>query len=127
MCFFKGWQLNPLTDEEYNILKKHVAFFGQRISWFLMGLVTLLFCILQARLTAYTSMVDGRVSSSLCVRADGKDRALLEAQLSHSLQRDTRALSLHLTLLQTLLPTTATQLHLNMSANMSSDKWVHSH
>ncbi|XP_029560066.1 uncharacterized protein LOC115156670 isoform X1 [Salmo trutta] len=77
---------------------------------------------LEARLTADTSMVDGGVSSSLCVRADGKDRALLEAQLSHSLQRDTRALSIRLALLQTLLPTSATELQLNMSANISSDK-----
>ncbi|XP_045070322.1 uncharacterized protein LOC121534786 [Coregonus clupeaformis] len=77
---------------------------------------------LEAQLTADTSMVDGSVSSSLCVRADGKDRALLEAQLSHSLQRDTRALGLRMDLLQSLLPTTATALHLNMSANISSDR-----
>uniref|UniRef100_UPI003AABB2CD uncharacterized protein n=1 Tax=Centroberyx gerrardi TaxID=166262 RepID=UPI003AABB2CD len=73
----------------------------------------------QAEATADISMV-GRGSSSVHVRADGKDRVLLDAQMSHSLQRGDRAVGLRLNLSQSLLPT-ATDLHLDMAANVSSD------
>ena len=55
------------------------------------------------------------------VRADGKDRVLLEAQLSHSLQGEDRAMGLRLDLSQSLLPT-PTDLRLDMAANVSSHR-----
>lgn len=58
------------------------------------------------------------------MRADGKDRVKLDAQMSHHLQRGDRALGLTVNISQSLLPS-ATDLHVNMAASMSSDKCVH--
>lgn len=69
------------------------------------------------------SRVAGKGSSSVHVRADGKDRVRLEAQMAHSLQRELSAVGLRMNLSQSLLPT-ATDLHVNMAANMSSDRSV---
>uniref|UniRef100_UPI0037E98E19 uncharacterized protein n=1 Tax=Semicossyphus pulcher TaxID=241346 RepID=UPI0037E98E19 len=66
------------------------------------------------------STVAGRGSSSVHVRADGKDRVKLDAQMSHSLFMGNRALGLRVNISQSLLPS-ATDLHVNMAANMSSD------
>ena len=73
------------------------------------------------RSTAAMFGLNDRASGALSVRADGKDRAVLEAQLSHSLQRGTTALGLHVNLTQSLLPTAA-ELYLNVSANISSHR-----
>ncbi|XP_019901155.3 uncharacterized protein LOC105030387 isoform X2 [Esox lucius] len=77
---------------------------------------------LEAQLTADQSTMPGRVSSSLWVRADGKNRALLEAQVSHSLMGGTRGLCGQMKVLQSLLPAVATELNFSMSANISSDR-----
>ncbi|KAJ8011260.1 hypothetical protein DPEC_G00056310 [Dallia pectoralis] len=77
---------------------------------------------LAAQLTADMTSVPGRVSSSMCLRADGKNRASLRAQLSGSQQGATRDLGLQMNLHQSLFPAGATELHLNMSANITSDR-----
>lgn len=78
----------------------------------------------QVKATADISTVTGRRSSLVHVRADGKDRVKLDAQMSHSLLRGDRALGLKVNVSQSLLPS-ATDLHVNMAANMSSDRCVH--
>ncbi len=70
------------------------------------------------------SAVAGEGSSSVHVRADGKDRVKLDAQMFHSLQRGDRALGLRVNVSQSLLPS-STDLHLNMAANISSDRYIH--
>ncbi|CAG5896969.1 unnamed protein product [Menidia menidia] len=76
--------------------------------------------ILEVKATADVS-VPGKGSSSVSVKADGKDRVILDAQMSHSLQKGDRAAGLRMNLSQSLLPT-ATNLNLNMAANVSSDR-----
>lgn len=78
----------------------------------------------KVKATADISTAAGKGSSSVHVRADGKDRMKLDAQMSHSLQRGERAVGLRVNLSQSLLPS-ATDLHVNMDANMSSDRCVH--
>lgn len=68
--------------------------------------------------------VSGKGSSSVHVKADGKDRVKLDAQMSHTHQREARVVGLKLNLSQSLLPL-ATDLHLNMAVNMSSDRCAH--
>lgn len=68
--------------------------------------------------------VPGKGSSSVHVRTDGKDRVRLDAQVSHFHQREDRAVGLSMHLSQSLLPV-ASDLHLNMTANMSSDRYAH--
>lgn len=77
----------------------------------------------KANATADISTAAGRGSSWVRVRADGKDRVLLNAQMSHSLQRGNRAMGLKVNFSQSLLPA-ATDLHVNMAANISSDRCV---
>lgn len=60
----------------------------------------------------------------MCVRADGKDRVKLDAQTSHSLQSGHRAVGLTVNVSQSLLGP-ATDLHMNMAANMSLEKSVY--
>ncbi|KAE8291162.1 hypothetical protein D5F01_LYC10756 [Larimichthys crocea] len=74
---------------------------------------------LEVKATADISTVAGQGSSSVHVKADGKDRVKLDAQMSHILQRGERAVALMVNVSQSLLPT-ATDLHVNMAANMSS-------
>ncbi|KAK5918982.1 hypothetical protein CgunFtcFv8_022916 [Champsocephalus gunnari] len=75
---------------------------------------------LEVQATADVSAVCGTGSSSVHVRADGKDRVKLDAQMSHSFQRGERAMGLTVNVSQSLLPS-ATDLHVTMAANMSSD------
>ncbi|KAM6989140.1 uncharacterized protein LKV04_008860 [Tautogolabrus adspersus] len=75
---------------------------------------------LEVKAAADISTVAGRGSSSVNVRADGKEKVKLDARMSHSLHRGDRALGLRLNISQSLLPTT-TDLQVNMAANMSSD------
>ncbi|KAG7227140.1 hypothetical protein INR49_013938 [Caranx melampygus] len=75
---------------------------------------------LEVKATGDISSVSGQGSSSVRVRADGKDRVRLDVQMSQSLQREHRAVGLRMNLSQSLLPT-ATDLHVNMAANMTSD------
>lgn len=77
----------------------------------------------KVKATADISAVAGRGSSSVRVRADGKDRVKLDAQMSHRLQRGGRAVGLTVNISQSLLPS-ATDVHVNMAASMSSDKCV---
>nr|XP_033505718.1 uncharacterized protein LOC117271565 [Epinephelus lanceolatus] len=76
---------------------------------------------LEVKATADMFSVAGTGSSSVHVRADGKDRVKLDAQMSHSFQRGDRAVGLWVNVSQSLLPST-TDLHINMAANMSSDR-----
>lgn len=69
------------------------------------------------------SMVPGEGSSSVCVRADGKDRLKLNAQMSHLMQKGDRAVGLRLNVSQSLLPAT-NDLHVDVAGNMSSDRLV---
>lgn len=66
----------------------------------------------------------GKGGSLVYVRANGKDRVKLDAQMSHSVQGEDRAVGLRLNLSQSLLPA-ATDLHVNMDANMTTDRSVH--
>ncbi|XP_054870046.1 uncharacterized protein LOC111586552 isoform X1 [Amphiprion ocellaris] len=75
---------------------------------------------LEVKATADVSTVPGKGSSSVYVKADGKDRMVLNAQASHFLQGADRAVGLRLNFSQSLLPS-ATELHVNLAANMSSD------
>ncbi|XP_051809947.1 uncharacterized protein LOC110964699 isoform X2 [Acanthochromis polyacanthus] len=75
---------------------------------------------LEVKATADVSTVPGKGSSSVHVKADGKDRMMLNAQTSHFIQGENRAVGLRLNLTQNLLPS-ATELHVNLAANMSSD------
>lgn len=68
--------------------------------------------------------VSGKGSSSVHVRADGKDRVKLDAQMSHLHQGEDRAVGLRMNLSQSLVPV-ATDLHLNMTVNMSSERCAH--
>ncbi|XP_042083292.1 uncharacterized protein LOC102293428 [Haplochromis burtoni] len=70
--------------------------------------------------SADMSMVTGKGSSSVHVRADGKDKLKLNADMSHYMQTGDRAVGLRLNLSQSLLPT-ATDLHVNIAGNVSSD------
>eukprot|EP00064_Thunnus_orientalis_P014659 superscaffoldBa00002579_g14706 len=74
----------------------------------------------QAKATADISTGSGIGSTSVRVRADGKDRVMLDAQMSHSLQHGDRAMGLRLNLSQSFLPA-VTDMYVNMAANMSSD------
>lgn len=73
--------------------------------------------------SADMSMVTGKGSSSVRVRADGKDKLKLNADMSHYMQKGDRAVGLRLNLSQSLLPT-ATDLHVNIAGNVSSDRFV---
>lgn len=75
--------------------------------------------------SADMSMVTGKGSSSVHVRADGKDKLKLKlnADMSHYMQTGDRAVGLRLNLSQSLLPT-ATDLHVNIAGNVSSDRFV---
>ncbi|XP_032388091.1 uncharacterized protein LOC116699543 isoform X2 [Etheostoma spectabile] len=64
--------------------------------------------------------VAGTGSSSVHVRVDGKDRVKLDAQMSHTFQRGDTAVGLRLNVSQSLLPS-ATELRVNLAANMTSD------
>ncbi|XP_031710756.1 uncharacterized protein LOC116387634 isoform X2 [Anarrhichthys ocellatus] len=75
---------------------------------------------LEVKATADISAMAGIGSSSVQVRADGKDRVKLNAQISHTFQGGDRAVGLKLNVSQSLLPS-ATDMHVNMAANMSSD------
>ncbi|XP_070700951.1 uncharacterized protein [Pempheris klunzingeri] len=74
----------------------------------------------QVKATADISTVTGRRSSLVHIRADGKDKVKLDAQMSHSLQRGNRAVGVRLNVSQSLVPSAA-DLHVDMAANMSSD------
>ncbi|TDH06001.1 hypothetical protein EPR50_G00128340 [Perca flavescens] len=76
---------------------------------------------LEVNATADMFAVAGTGSSSVHVRADGKDRVKLDAQMSHSFLRGDTAIGLRLNVSQSLLPS-ATDLHVNLAANMSSDR-----
>lgn len=73
--------------------------------------------------SADMSMVTGKGSSWVHVRADGKDKLKLNADMSHYMQKGDRAVGLRLNLSQSLLPT-ATDLHVNIAGNVSSDRFV---
>lgn len=77
--------------------------------------------MLKVQAGADVSSVPGRGSGSLRVRADGKDRMRLEAQMSHSIQGGDRAAALTVNMSQSLLGPAA-QLHLHLAANVSAEK-----
>lgn len=77
----------------------------------------------KAKATADISTEAGIGSSSVLVKADGKDRLMLDSQMSHSLQRGQRSVGLRLKISQSLLPA-VTDIHVNMTANISSDRSV---
>ncbi|XP_061695033.1 uncharacterized protein LOC133510744 isoform X2 [Syngnathoides biaculeatus] len=73
---------------------------------------------LEAKATADMSAAVGRGSSSVRVKADGKDRLILDAQIFHSLLQENKTMLLRLNLSQSLLHG-LTDLHVKMAANMS--------
>lgn len=61
------------------------------------------------------------------VKADGKNKVKLDAKVNHSFKKgDHKAVELRMNVSQSLLPAT-TDLHINMAANMSSDRCVYTH
>ncbi|XP_061654143.1 uncharacterized protein LOC133489262 isoform X2 [Phyllopteryx taeniolatus] len=73
---------------------------------------------LEAKATADMSAPVGRGSSSVRVKADGKDRLMLDAQISHSLLQEDKTMLLRLNLSQSLLHG-LTDLYVKMAANVS--------
>ncbi|XP_054625428.1 uncharacterized protein LOC129177877 [Dunckerocampus dactyliophorus] len=73
---------------------------------------------LEAKAATDMSTLAGRGSSSVQLKADGKDRLMLDAKMSHSFLRGDRAMALRLNLSQCLLHG-LTDLHVRMAANMS--------
>lgn len=100
-------------------LKKNFFKFLKSYNKFRLWNILSFCCFFKVKATADISTVAGRGSSSVHVRADGK----LDAQMSHILQRGERAVALTVNVSQSLLPT-ATDLHVNMTANMSSHRCV---
>lgn len=70
------------------------------------------------------SAVADQASSSVQVRADGKDRVNLDASIFHFLQRGNNSVGLTVNVSQSLLPS-ASDLHLSMAANTSSETCVY--
>lgn len=70
---------------------------------------------------ADASSFAGRRSGSLHVKANGKDRMRLDAQMSHSVRGGDRAAALTLNVSQSLLGSTA-HLHVELAANASAEK-----
>lgn len=64
----------------------------------------------------------GRASSSVQVRADGKERVKLDASTFHLLQRGNSSAGLTLNASHSL-SASASDLHLNAVASASSEKW----
>lgn len=79
------------------------------------------FFYFKVKAKANVSAVAGQASSSVQVRADGKDRVKLDASMFHFLQRGNNSVGLTVNVSQSLLPS-ASDLHLNMAANTSSEK-----
>ncbi|KAM8838905.1 uncharacterized protein ACB058_015501 isoform 2-T2 [Synchiropus picturatus] len=73
---------------------------------------------IEAKASADVSPSAGGGKSSVRVKADGKDRALLDAQMSHSLQQGGRSMGLRMNLSQSLLPA-LTDLYISTMANMT--------
>lgn len=73
------------------------------------------------KVKANVSAVAGHGSSSVQVRADGKDRVKLDASMFHFLQRESNSVGLTVNVSQRLFPS-ASDLHLSMAANASSEK-----
>lgn len=73
---------------------------------------------------ADVSAAAGQASSSVQVRADGMDRVKLDASTFRFLQRGNSSAGLTVNISQSLLPS-ASDLHLNMAANTSSEKCVY--
>lgn len=82
------------------------------------------FLYLKIRANADVALAAGQASSSLQVRADGTDRVKLDASMFRFLQRGNSSVGLAVNISQSLLPS-ASDLHLNMAANMSSERCVY--
>ncbi|XP_056913419.1 uncharacterized protein LOC130539234 isoform X1 [Takifugu flavidus] len=76
--------------------------------------------LLEVKANADVSAAAGQASSSVQVRADGMDRVKLDASTFHFLQRGNSSAGLTVNISQSLLPS-ASDLHLNMAANTSSE------
>lgn len=74
--------------------------------------------------TANVSAIAGQASSSVKVKADGKDRVKLDALMFRLLQRGSNSVGLTVNVSQNLLPS-ASDLHLSMAANTSSEKCIY--
>ncbi|XP_019733519.1 apolipophorins isoform X1 [Hippocampus comes] len=78
---------------------------------------------LEAKATANLSTPAGRGSSSICVKADGRDKLILDAQVSHLFLQEDKSVLLGLNFSQSLLPK-LTDLHVKMAAHMSRQRHV---
>lgn len=78
-------------------------------------------CAAKVQAGADVSSLPGRGSSSVHVKANGKDRMRLNAQMSHSVQGGDRAAALTVNVSQSLLGSTA-HLHVELAANVSAEK-----
>lgn len=107
-----------LRKSAVNLINVGVCFLASEVSYH--------FAVFHVKVKATVdiSTVAGKGSSSAHVRADGKDRVKLDAEMAHSLQREHRTMGLRINLSQSLLPS-STDLHVNMTANMSSDRCVY--
>lgn len=78
-------------------------------------------CAAKVQAGADVSSVPGRGSGSVHMKADGKDRMRLDAQMSHSVQGGDRAAALTVNVSQSLLGSAA-HLHVELAANVSAEK-----
>lgn len=81
------------------------------------------FLYFKVKANANVSATAGQASSSVQVRADGKERVKLDASVFHFLQRSSNSVGLRVNVSQSLFPS-ASDLHLSMAANTSSEKCV---
>lgn len=82
------------------------------------------FLYFKVKANANLSATAGQASSSVQVRADGKERVKLDASVFHFLQRSSNSVGLRVNVSQNLLPS-ASDLHLSLAANTSSEKCVY--
>lgn len=78
---------------------------------------------MKAKASATLSPPAGRGSSSICVKADGRDKLRLDARLSHLVLREEQSVLLGLNLSQSLLPR-LTDLRVKMAAHTSGQRHV---
>ena len=101
----------------------------QCVNFYTSTLQAAVFCV-KLHATLDLSVTRGRGGgSTLRLLADGKDRAYLDAKISHALlDKSVREAVLKLLFTQSLVPSASAQLSLNLTANTSADRYiVHSH
>lgn len=88
--------------------------------------ILLCFFYFKVKANANVSAAAGQASSSVQVIADGKDRVKVDASMFHVIQRGSNSVGLAVNASQSLF-SSASDLHLSMAANASSEKCGYFH